>query len=200
MKTADRTSIQRHPERSVPDAFAAIMGAGEVVHIAFDVGRQPHVIPVGYHYNDGGDGCVYVHGSPDSRLMKHLASGEPVCLCVTIVDAVVCSRHAMMHSMNYRSAIGFGRGKAVEDLSIKRRIFEEMTSRYIDGRTAGVDYEPATDAQLASTLVVGISIEERSAKMRTGGPTGITDNRPDAFGTCGIAPFNGRHLPLDSIA
>ena len=196
MKSAARTTIQRHPERSVPEDFAAIMMAGEVIHVGFEAHGQPYIIPVGYQYDDAGDGCVYLHGSPESRLMKHLASGAPVCLCVTIVDAVVLSRHAMMHSMNYRSAIAFGKGTEVKDVATKRRVFEAMTSRYVAGRTAGVDYEPATDAQFDATLVVAIAIEERSAKTRTGGPKGVTDDDPNAFGTCGVAPFNGRHLPL----
>ncbi len=180
----------------MPDAFADIMRAGVVIHVAFCVDGQPYVIPVGYQYEDDGNGCVYLHGSPESRLMQHLATGAPVSLCVTHVDAVVYSRQAMMHSMNYRSAICFGRGHVVTDVATKRRLFEGMTSRYMAGRTAGVHYEPATDAQLESTLVVAVEIEERSAKIRTGGPGGVADKDPSAPGTAGVAAFDGHPLPL----
>lgn len=185
---AGRSTIKRHPERSVIDEFPGIMEAGTVVHVGFSVGDQPHVIPIGYHCDPADPGRVYLHGSRESRLMQHLASGAPVSLCVTIIDGLVYSRDAMMHSMNYRSAVCFGRASEVTDLSVKRQAFESMTSRYFHNRTAGVDYEPATDAQLEATLVVVVTIDERSAKARRGGPTGPADSDPDAFGTCGVVP------------
>lgn len=188
MEATARTTIRRHPERSVPEDFAAVMEAGSAVHVAFTVGDQPHVIPVGYQYDASEPGIVYLHGSRESRLLQHLASGAPVSLCVTMIDGLVYSRQALTHSMNYRSAICFGTPREVLDVDVKRRVFEAMTLRYFPGRTAGVHYEPATAAQLDATLVVTVAIDEKSAKTRTGGPKGPTDADPDAFGTCGIAP------------
>jgi len=179
--------LRRHPERGVPHEFAAIMAAGSVVHVGFCISGQPHVIPVGYHYDAAAPDVVYLHGSRESRLLLHLATGAPASLCVTLLDGLVYSRQALTHSMNYRSAVCFGTASAVDDLAVKRCVFEAMTLRYFTGRTAGFDYEPATDAQLAATLVVALAIDERSAKMRTGGPKGPTDGDPDAFGTCGVA-------------
>jgi nitroimidazol reductase NimA-like FMN-containing flavoprotein (pyridoxamine 5'-phosphate oxidase superfamily) len=188
MEAITRTTMRRHAERSVPEDFAAIMEAGSAVHVAFTVGDQPHVIPVGYQYDAAEPGIVYLHGSRESRLLQHLATGAPISLCVTMIDGLVYSKQALTHSMNYRSAICFGSPREVLDLDVKRRVFEAMTLRYFPGRTAGVHYEPATTAQLDATLVVAVTIDELSAKARTGGPKGPTDADPAAFGTCGVAP------------
>jgi nitroimidazol reductase NimA-like FMN-containing flavoprotein (pyridoxamine 5'-phosphate oxidase superfamily) len=185
---AQRSTITRHPERNSPEEFGAIMMAGSVAQVGFCVGEQPHVIPLIYQYDESEPEIVYLHGSSESRTQLLLATGAPVCICVTIIDGLVYSRTAMNHSMNYRSAICFGRGTEIKDVSVKRRMFEAMTKRYFPGRTAGVDYTTATAAQLDSTTVVAIAIEEGSAKIRRGGPNGPTDADSKALGTCGVAP------------
>jgi nitroimidazol reductase NimA-like FMN-containing flavoprotein (pyridoxamine 5'-phosphate oxidase superfamily) len=185
---AERSTITRHPERNAPDEFGAIMTAGSVVQLGFCVGDQPHVIPLTYQYDESEPEVVYLHGATESRTQQLLASGAPVCICVTIIDGLVYSRTAMNHSMNYRTAICYGRGTEVKDASEKRRVFEAMTKRYFPGRTAGVDYVAATVAQLDSITMVAVAIEEGSAKVRRGGPNGPTDADPKALGTCGVAP------------
>ena len=49
--------------------------------------------------------------------MKHLASGEPVCVSFALVDGLVLAKSLFHHSMNYRSAVVFGRGELLEDPS-----------------------------------------------------------------------------------
>jgi len=185
-QAAARSTIRRHPERSVPEEFDAIMAAGHVAHIGFSPNGQPHVIPLTYHFDPREPDRVYVHGARESRTLQELARGAAACVCVTAVDGLVYSRTAMNHSMNYRSAICFGRGSEVTDPAIKRRVFVAMTRRYFAGRTEGVDYEAASAAQLDATIMVAIAIEDGSAKARRGGPLGPTDRDPSAIGTCGV--------------
>jgi hypothetical protein len=85
----------------------------------------------------------------------------------------------------------FGRGRLLEDGLEKRTMFEAMTSRYIPGRTAGRDYAPATEEQLATTAVIEVFIEKMSAKMREGDPRGPNDEAEDGFGTRGVVELHG---------
>lgn len=186
MTVTERSIILRHPERSVPDEFAAFMTTGFVAHVGFCMDGQPYVIPLAYHFSPAEPSRVYLHASNQSRMAEVLASGTPIAVCVTQVDGLVYSRTAMNHSMNYRSAVCFGRGREITDVETKRQVFQAMTGRYFSGRTAGVHYEPATDAQLDTTTLVALEIEEGSAKTRRGGPNGPTDNDPTAAGTCGV--------------
>jgi uncharacterized protein len=139
-----------------------------------------------YHYAADCPDRLYLHGGLSSRTLEHLASGAPLCATVTQLDGLVYSRDAKYHSANYCCVMCFGRGRLLEDEQKKRAMFEAMTSRYLPGRTAGRDYAPATEPQLATTAVIEVLIEELTAKMREGGPKGPNDATEDAFGTRGV--------------
>src|SRR5712691_11668079 len=180
-ETSSRTEIRRHPERAVPEEGAAILAAGVVAHVGFCDGDQPVVIPLVYHYEPERGDRLYLHGSRGSRTQRRLAGGIPVCVTVTLVDGLVGSKDAQLHSANYRSVVCFGRARELPE-NEKRSMFERMTERYFHGRTVGVDYAPATDRELLATSVVEIQIEDWSAKARRGGPKGPRDDDPDASG------------------
>lgn len=185
---SSRGAIRRHPERGAPERAAAILAEGRVAHVAFVENGQPVVIPMGYHFDPALPDRLYIHGGKDSRVMRVLASGAPVSIGVTLLDGLVYSRTAFNHSMNYRSVVCFGRGRALTDHELQRRYYRGMISRYFAGRTAGRDYSEPTGAQLEATALVEIEIEEVSAKVREGGPLGPLDAVPEAPGTCGVVP------------
>jgi nitroimidazol reductase NimA-like FMN-containing flavoprotein (pyridoxamine 5'-phosphate oxidase superfamily) len=182
-------TIHRHPERAVTDRAAEILAAGQVAHVAFVDEGRPVVIPFGYQFDAGDPEYLYLHGTPGGRAMDRLASGDPVCVTVTLLDGLVYSKTALYHSMNYRSVVCFGRGSRVTERSVQERVYERMVSRYFEGRTPGRDYSAPTTAHLEATSLVAIHIEEWSAKMREGGPKGPTDHEPEAPGTCGVVPL-----------
>jgi nitroimidazol reductase NimA-like FMN-containing flavoprotein (pyridoxamine 5'-phosphate oxidase superfamily) len=189
MVVTERTRIRTHPERAVPEEAEAILAAGLLAHVGFVVDGQPVVIPMTYHYDDG---KLYIHGSRGGRLPRTLRDGAPVCVEVSLLDGLVASRHALYHSMNYRSAIAFGRARSIADAAEKTAVFERMTRRYFPGRTMGVDYHPPTAADLKITDLLEITVDELNAKQRSGPPKGPEDADPDAFGTCGVFPVPER--------
>lgn len=186
MKTA---SIKRHPERAFPGGESEILLQGLVAHVAFCQNGRPVVIPLSYHYGMEHPHSIYLHGSRESRALRMLVNGAPVCIEVTLLDGLVYSRSAMYHSMNYRSVVCFGRSRLVEDQNQKAQIFEAAVRRYFPGRTEGHDYAAATTEQWNATMVIEVQIEEWSAKKREGGPKGPRDAEPDAPGTCGVLPL-----------
>ncbi len=187
--TETRSQIRRHPERAVSGRAAEILAQGYVAHAGFLDAGCPVVIPFGYHFDSAQPDKLYLHGAPAGRALQRLASGEPVCVTVTLLDGLVYSRTALYHSMNYRSVVCFGRGSRVTDPAVQQRLYEAMVSRYFPGRTAGRDYSIPTPAHLEATALIEIQIDEISAKSREGGPAGPTDSLPDAPGTCGVVPL-----------
>jgi uncharacterized protein len=184
-----RCEIRSHADRAVPERAASILGEGRVAHVGFVEDGQPYVIPMGYHFDAAEPDRLYLHGSPASRAVLHIASGAPVCITVTLLDGLVYSRTALYHSMNYRSVVSFGRGREVTDGETQQRAYRAMVARYFPGRTAGRDYEAPSAAHLEATTLVEVSIEEWSAKAREGGPAGPLDRDPSAAGTCGVVPL-----------
>jgi uncharacterized protein len=187
------TTIQQHPERSVPDRAREFLAQGNVVHVGFEQDGRPYVIPMLYHYSAAHPDRLYIHGGTSSRTIQNLAAGVPVCATVTELDGLVYSRDAKYHSANYRCVMCFGRARLVEDDERKQAIFQEMTSRYFPGRTAGRDYAAAPKSHLDATPLLEIVIEEVSAKMREGGPMGPRDASENAVGSCGVVELRRRY-------
>ena len=163
-----------------------ILAQGHVAHIAFIDDGQPVVIPFSYHFDAAVPEKLYIHGKSGGRATRRLESGDPVCVTVTLLDALVYSRTAFNHTMNYRSVVCFGHGRRVTEPEIQHAVFERMVLRYFPGRTAGRDYSIPTPAQLAATSLVEIRIDRITAKSREGGPLGPLDSLPNAPGTAGV--------------
>lgn len=161
-----RNTVRRLPARAAYDReqIYAIVDAAPICHVGFVQEGQPYVIPT-IHARLG-DTLVF-HGAPASRLLKHIAAGEPLCVAVTVLDGIVLARSVFHHSMNYRSAVLFGRGRILEGEE-KWQALEAITEHVWPGRW-GEARQP-TPQELKATLVVGMEIESASAKVRTGPP------------------------------
>ena len=186
MKLTERTRIRNHPERAAPEEASEILSQGLVAHLGLVQDDVPYVIPFTYHYESSAPEFIYLHGSIRSRALKHLSTGAPVCITVTLTDGLVYSRKAMNHSVNYRSVTLLGSATEVTDEDEKFELFDKMVQRYFPGRMVGHDYNAPPSPDLGVTALVRVSVEEWNAKARRGGPTGPDDDDPDALGSAGV--------------
>ena len=162
-----RTRVKRRPDRSEyrREVIDAILDEGLVAHVGFAVEGQPYVIPM--TYVRAGD-RLYLHGSPASRLLRGLRRGLPVCATVTLLDGLVLARSAFHHSMNYRSVVILGEAAEVTGREDKRSALHALVEHVVPRRSAEI--RPPTDRELDGTLVLGLSLDEASAKIRSGPP------------------------------
>jgi nitroimidazol reductase NimA-like FMN-containing flavoprotein (pyridoxamine 5'-phosphate oxidase superfamily) len=184
---SEASRVKRLPDRASYDAAVvhAVLDAGLVGHVGFVAGTRAVVIPMLY----GRDGdTLYLHGSVASRLQRTLAGGLAVCLTVTLVDGLVMARSAFHHSMNYRSAVVFGRAEVIADdehRDEKLHGLRVISEHLAPGRWDEV--RPPTDLEVRQTSVLRMTIEEASAKARRGGP--IDDEEDLALPTwAGVLP------------
>ncbi|HEX8559051.1 MAG TPA: pyridoxamine 5'-phosphate oxidase family protein [Pyrinomonadaceae bacterium] len=168
-----RTTLRRLPRRGSFERRAVyeILDEGFVCHVGFVADGHPFVIPTAY--GRLGD-TLYLHGAKASRMLKALAAGADVCVTVTLVDGLVLARSAFHHSINYRSAVVFGRARAVADEAEKNAALEAFTEHVMRGRWAEVRWP--TPEELAATAVLALPLEEASAKVRTGPPVDDEDD------------------------
>ena len=167
MNLTKRTELRRLPSRGSRDldTINAILDAGFLAHVGFCVDGQPYVIPTLY----GRDGEVlYLHGSAASRMLGRLETGIPGCVTVTLVDGLVLARSAFHHSMNYRSVVAFGTAHKIDEPAQKTRALRLISEHLIAGRWN--DVRTPSEKELKATAVLKFSIEEASAKIRTGPP------------------------------
>ena len=162
-----RTTVRRKAERGRYDAATvhAILDEALVCHVGFVDDDQPFVLPT-IHVRVGDR--LYLHGSPASRMLRAVRAGTPLCVTVTLIDALVLARSAFHHSMNYRSVVLLGTGQEVDDEPTKLRVFEAVVEHLAPGRWSETR-SPSTK-ELRATSVVAIPLDEASAKVRTGPP------------------------------
>lgn len=162
-----RTAVRRHPERGVYDRAAvdAILDEALFCHVGFVAEGRPFVIPT-IHARAGD--TLYLHGSPASRMLKTLGGGIDVCVTATILDGLVLARSVYNHSMNYRSAVVLGSARPVEEREEKLSALEVIVEHVAPGRRT--DARGPSDKELAGTSVLALTLDEASAKVRTGPP------------------------------
>lgn len=181
-----KSEIKQHPERSMPEEFNHILSEAYVAHVGFSEGQQPYIIPFSYHFDSKNPNSIYIHGSHKSRALKYLAEGHPSCIEITLLDGLIYSKTALHHSMNYRSAICFGKGRSIENRELKYQIFLDMVEKYFPNRKANIDYQAPPADHLDATFLIEIVIDKKSAKVRKGGPTGPQDDLPAIAGSAGV--------------
>jgi len=183
-----RSQVRRRPQRARYDEAAVygVLDAGVMAHVGYVIDGQPFVTPTAY-WREGRK--LYWHGAAASRMLATVAEGAPVCVTVSFLDGFVVGRSGIMHSLNYRSVMAFGRARLVSDLAEKRAAMEAFIDRLYAGRA--VKLRPTTDAELRQIAMVEMEIEEASAKVRE---TGVGDLPADEgwAAWCGVFPVETR--------
>jgi hypothetical protein len=168
-----RSKVKRLHERGRYDreSVFAVLDASLFCHIGYVIDGQPYVTPTGYWRVDD---QLYWHGSSASRMLRTQSAGIPVCFTVMIVDGLVLARSGFHHSVNYRSVMAFGQARKIEDNDEKRAALNSYVDRFLPQRNR--ELRPIDAQELKATTLLGMTIEEASAKIRTGPPK---DDEPD---------------------
>ncbi|MER7460428.1 pyridoxamine 5'-phosphate oxidase family protein [Micromonospora sp. NPDC126480] len=160
-----RTRLRRGREkgRSRREDLLDVLAAGFVCHLGVVVEGAPMVVPTVYGYDDT---SLYLHGSVASRSLA--GPPETVCVTVTVLDGIVLARSVFEHSVNYRSAVIYGRPRDVTDIGEKIAALRLLTEHVAPGQW---DYARQPDRrELAATRLWALSLDEASVKVRSGPP------------------------------
>ncbi|MGP3911022.1 pyridoxamine 5'-phosphate oxidase family protein [Nonomuraea sp. 10N515B] len=166
LSTTPRTTLGRSKERGSADRndLYEVLDTGLICHLGVVVDGHPMVVPTGY----GRLGeTLYLHGSTGARSLRAAGDGE-VCVTVTHLDGIVLARSIFHHSVNYRSAVIYGRARLVTDPDERLTGLRALTEQLAPGQW---DYaRPPSRKELAATAVLALSLEEASVKIRRGAP------------------------------
>jgi uncharacterized protein len=194
-----RSRLKRLPNRGSYDksVIYPILDASLICNIAFVQEKQPYVIPTLFARDDD---SIIIHGASTSRLIRHLQKGHRICLSVSIIDGLVLARSIFEHSMNYRSVVVFGRGKAIFKEDEKRQALQVFSEKLLAGRWK--DARQPNSVELKATGVVSVEIESATAKLRNGPP----DDQPEDLSRsvwAGVIPIHtvyGEPIPAPDLA
>ena len=197
----EKTEITRLAKRGVYDKqqVNAILDEALFCTIAYvreTVGnREAFQIPTGFCRIDD---KLYVHGSVGSFYMRELADKNlGVCISVTLMDGIVLARSAFHHSVNYRSVVIFSKAEKITDTAELYHVLEVFTNKMQPGRWN--DVRKPSSGEWKATMVLSFTIDEASAKVRTGPP--IDDDEDYSLDIwAGVVPFKlERMLPVRDI-
>lgn len=167
LEPTERTRVRRFAKYANYDrkTIYSIIDRALICHVGFVAEGAPHVIPT---LQVRIDDWIYIHGATSNQMLRRAIEGGEICITITHVDGIVLARSALYHTMNYRSAVIFGRASIVEPQR-KSEIMRALVEHVVPGRWSGTR-QPSSD-ELATTLIVGLPLTEASAKIRHGGPT-----------------------------
>ena len=84
------------------------------------------------------------------------------------LDGIVLARSGFHHSINYRSVMLFGNARQVTGAAAKERHLKTFMEQLYPGRWDQL--RPLTAQEIKATKLLGMDIDEASAKIRTGPP------------------------------
>lgn len=170
-KPTDRTRLRRAHERGAYDAESlySVLDATSLCSVGYVIDGRPYVTPT-MHWREGDH--VYWHGSSASRALRASKDAE-VCLTVSILDGFVMARSGMHHSVNSRGAMLFGVAHKVPADEVEAKL-----DRFVEGLWPGRTgvLRPHLAKELKATTVLGMKIDEGSAKVRAGMPKDDDDD------------------------
>jgi nitroimidazol reductase NimA-like FMN-containing flavoprotein (pyridoxamine 5'-phosphate oxidase superfamily) len=151
--------------------------------ISYVFENKPFSIPTAFVRREN---KLYIHGSVGSHFIWELEKGIPVCISVTLIDALVVAKSAFSHSVNYRSVVIFSKGEKIEDAGIKWGALEWLTNKIVPNSW---DYlRPMKENEVRKTTVLSFEIDEASAKTRAGMPNDEKEDKPHPIWS-GIIPI-----------
>ncbi len=164
---SDRTRLHRHAERGADLATVhRVLDEALTCTVAWvDPDGAPRALPT---IQARIDDILYLHGSRAARAWKALAAGAEVCVVASLIDELVLARTSPHHSMNYRSAVVYGRAGEVTDPEELVAAARAITRHVLPGREH--DAAEPREKDWRETLILAMPIAEASAKVRSGPP------------------------------
>ncbi|QNL21037.1 pyridoxamine 5'-phosphate oxidase family protein [Hyphobacterium sp. CCMP332] len=160
-------TVKRIPKRGNynKDEIFDILDSNFIGYMGYVYKGYSITIPMAYGRN-GNE--IYIHGSSKNRMINSIQECEKVSMTVTEIKALVLAKSVFHHSMNYRSAVIFGKASLVESENEKIDVLKIITENILKGRWK--EARLPNKKELKATAVLKIQIESASAKIREGEP------------------------------
>lgn len=154
-------------------AIYSILDEALFCTVSYVFENKPFTIPTAFVRREN---KLYIHGSVGSHFIWELEKGGPVCISVTLIDALVVAKSAFSHSVNYRSVVLFSKGEKIEEPAMKWNVLEWLTNKIVPNSW---DYlRPMKENEVRKTTVLAFDIDEVSAKTRNGMPNDEEEDKP----------------------
>ena len=165
--------VKRGANRATYDVkkINSILDAGFIGYVSYNFKGKAITLPMAYGRKEN---TIILHGSNANRMLTTLLEVKEMSMTVMHLDALVLARSGFHHSVNYRSATLFGTAKKIEEKDKKEEALFCFMEYMMKGRWDGI--RPMNNEEFERTLVVEMTIETASAKIRD---VGVADEPED---------------------
>jgi len=143
LETTDRTEIE------------AIIAEAEVCRLAMCDGNQLYMVPLSFGYSDN---VLYFHSATEGRKLQVLSKNPRVCFEMDVDVDVKRGDSACEFGMNYRSVIGFGTARIIDD-TVQKTAALDLIMKHYKGSP-----EEYPEALLNVMKVIEVEIESMTGK------------------------------------
>ena len=147
--------IMRRKDREISDLgeIESIIQRADICRLAFCDRGKPYVVPLCIGYRRG---AIYFHSAREGRKLDMIRNNRLVCFEMDIDQELIRSIYRC--SMRYRSVIGSGLARIVEERDVMAEALDLIMRHY---RQEPFIYSEET---LESTVIIKVEIEELTGK------------------------------------
>ena len=157
-------NAQRRSENAMSAEWTReFLKRAHIGHVATRWDERPFITPTNFWY-DAERHAIYFHSNLVGRIRANIERHAQVCFEASEFGDLLPSNVALEFSIQYESAIVFGRIRILEDVEEKRSALYGLLGKYFPAMAAGKEYRPITDQELKRTSVYAIEIESWSGK------------------------------------
>jgi uncharacterized protein len=139
-----------------------VLDGGKIVQIAFIDENEPYLVTLNYGYSWNADKIrLYFHSATEGRKIKCIKNNPNVCFTISICDPFVQGEKACNYGMNYRSVVGRGRMRIVENDEERILGLNLLMKQY-----TGKDNWTYDDDVMKKTMVSCLEVEKISGKRK----------------------------------
>ena len=134
----------------------AIIRQCPVCRLGFTDGMEPYIVPLNFGY-DGS--ALYFHCAREGRKLELLRRNPRVCFEFDVTEGLVRDATACRCSMGYRSVMGVGTARMIEDPAGRQVALAHLMAQYAEG---AFEFPEAAVARVA---IFRVDIESISGKQ-----------------------------------
>jgi nitroimidazol reductase NimA-like FMN-containing flavoprotein (pyridoxamine 5'-phosphate oxidase superfamily) len=170
------TEFQRRPDLLRNDEWVReFLRSGQIAHVAHLSGEQPYITPTNFWFDEQKNQIIF-HSNLAGRIRSNLEHTPRVCVEVSEYGRLLPANTALEFSIQFRSVMVYGNVTILKNADECRQALYGLIGKYFPSMTAGREYRPITDKELASTSVYAVEIESWSGKENW---MEIADQLPD---------------------
>lgn len=133
-----------------------ILSTAKFLHLALSDAETPYIVPMSFGYKEK---VIYLHSSREGRKIDILKRNPRVCFEVDIETEVITAEDPCKYNVRYRSVIGHGQAKFLEDYNEKVEGLTVLSEHY--GKKGPFEFE---EWKVNRLCVIKIEIEKMTGK------------------------------------